>query len=215
MKHLAVIADGNRRWAAAAGLSKKAGYLRGLTVIEECCEWAVARDVSCMTFYCFSTENWGRSKIEVDMLMQLGRQYFAAHAGWYADRNIKVLFSGRRDRLPKDLVDSMTRMEEVTEGGSALTIVFCIDYGGRDEIVRAIASGARTEEEINMALSVQAPMPDAILRTGGQMRLSNFMLWQAAYAELFFTDSYFPELNANLLDSILGAYEERKRSYGK
>lgn len=214
MKHLAIIADGNRRWAASQNLPKEAGHAQGLNVIERCCEWAISRDVKMLTVYCFSTENWGRESDEVDHIMDLARWYFRERREWFVTRGIRVRFAGRRDRLAKDLVEDMETMEEETKQGDALTLTICADYGGRDAITRAVQHGARTEQELDVALTGEVPTPDAILRTGGEMRLSNFLLWQAAYAELFFSRTFFPALEDAELDEVLNEYGERKRNYG-
>lgn len=215
MTHLAIIGDGNRRWAKANGLPPEAGHAQGLTAIERCCEWAVERGVHYLTMFCFSTENWGRTQAEVDRIMDLARQYFRERRGWYTARGIRVRFAGRRDRLAPDIVDGMADMERDTAGGQALALTICADYGGRDEIVRAVQAGARTEEEIGAALTAEIPEPDAILRTGGEMRLSNFLLWQSAYAELFFTKTLFPALEAAELDRALEEYNRRSRNFGR
>lgn len=214
MRHLAIIADGNRRWAAAQGLPKEAGHAQGLNVIERCCEWAISRGVKMLTFYCFSTENWGRESGEADHIMDLARWYFRERREWFVTRGIRVRFAGRRDRLAKDLVEDMETMEEETKQGDAMTLTICADYGGRDAITRAVQHGARTEQELDVALTGEVPTPDAILRTGGEMRLSNFLLWQAAYAELFFSRTFFPALEDAELDEVLNEHGERKRNYG-
>ena len=214
MRHLAIIADGNRRWAASQNLPKEAGHAQGLNVIEHCCEWAISRDVKMLTVYCFSTENWGRESGEVDHIMDLARWYFRERREWFVTCGIRVRFAGRRDRLAKDLVEDMETMEEETKQGDALTLTICADYGGRDAITRAVQHGARTEQELDVALTGEVPTPDAILRTGGEMRLSNFLLWQAAYAELFFSRTFFPALEDAELDEVLNEHGERKRNYG-
>lgn len=215
MKHLAIIADGNRRWARRNGLPASSGHAQGLVAIERCCDWVIDHGVRELTVYCFSTENWGRDPCEVDRIMDLARWYFGEKRGWYSARGIRVCFAGRRDRLAADIVGRMEQMEAATRGGTALTLRICVDYGGRDALVRAVAAGARTEEEINAALSAEIPAPDAILRTGGDMRLSNFLLWQAAYAELFFTPTLFPALEGAELDGIAAQFSGRKRNFGK
>lgn len=215
MKHLAIICDGNRRWAAASGLPKEAGHAQGLVAIERCCEWAIDRDIPFLTAYCFSTENWGRAQPEVDHIMGLARWYFTERREWYVARGIRVRFAGRRDRLAADIVTSMEVMERDTAGGTALTLTICADYGGRDEIVRAVQAGAGTEAEITAALTADVPEPDIILRTGGRRRLSNFLLWQAAYAELCFTDTLFPALEGAELDAVLAEYWQTARNFGQ
>lgn len=215
MKHLAIICDGNRRWARANGLPDGVGHAQGLAAIERCCEWAVERGVSYLTVYAFSTENWARAQTEVDHIMDLARWYFDERQEWYISRGIRVCFAGRRDRLAADIVASMGIMERNTADGTALTLTICADYGGRDEIARVVQAGARTEAEIAAALTASAPEPDAILRTGGETRLSNFLLWQAAYAELFFSKTLFPDLEAAELDRILKEFRQRQRNFGR
>lgn len=215
MNHLAIICDGNRRWAKAYGLPPEAGHAQGLTAIERCCDWAIDRGVPYLTVYTFSTENWGREQIEVDNLMSLARHYFVERREWYMARGVRVRFAGRRDRMPADIVGSIAVLEGATAAGKALTLTICADYGGRDEIVRAVQAGARTEEEITAALAGDIPEPDAILRTGGEKRLSNFLLWQGAYAELLFSDTLFPALEGAELDGALEEFRRRKRNFGR
>lgn len=215
MKHIAIICDGNRRWASANDLPVEAGYIQGLFAVERCCEWSIHNGVKYLTAYCFSTENWGRPKHQVDALKNLARWYFEERREWYIAMGICVRISGRRDHFEPDLLDILERMESDTKGGNSLVFTMCIDYGGRDEIVRAIQNGARTDEEITAMLSGDIPDPDAILRTGGERRLSNFMLWQGAYAELFFSDTLFPALDDRELDAVLGEYEHRTRNFGR
>ncbi len=215
MRHLAIIADGNRRWAAENGLPPAAGHAQGLHTIERCCLWAMERGVPYLTVFCFSTENWGRAQTELDALKGLAREFFREKLDWFRERGIRVRSSGRRDRLPGDLLAILKTLEEGTKGGTALTVIFCVDYGGRDEIARAVAAGAETEEEITAALCAEVPEPDLILRTGRRHRLSNFLLWQGAYAELLFSDTLFPALEAGELDAAAEWFEAQERNYGK
>lgn len=215
MKHIALIADGNRRWAKENGLPWETGYLQGLTAIERCCDWAIDRNIEYLTIYCFSTENWGRPENEVNQLMDFARWYFSEKLDWYIASDICVKFAGRKDRLPADLIEKLGKVEKATENCKKLQLTICVDYGGRNEMVRAIASGARTEEEIAGALDVKAPDPDMIVRTGGEMRLSNFLLWQSAYAELLFVKDYFPALDYSMLDTFLNEFMNRKRNFGR
>lgn len=147
--------------------------------------------------------------------MELARGYCSEKKQWYINMGIRVRFSGRRDRLSHDLVAGMESLEFATSKGSALDLMICVDYGGRDEIARAIDAGARTEAEITAAILVGRPEPDVILRTGGEQRLSNFFLWQAAYAELFFSDTLFPDLEWDELSDIEKMFRNRKRNFGR
>lgn len=214
VEHIALIADGNRRWAAENNVPWETGYLQGLTTIENCCEWAISRGIKYLTIYCFSTENWGRPENEVNQLMDFARWYFGEKLDWYVASDISVCFAGRKDRLAKDLVEKLRKVENATSNCGSLKLTICVDYGGRDEIVRAIAAGARTEKEISEYLDIKAPDPDMIIRTGGAIRLSNFLLWQSAYAELLFTPIYFPALDDDILDSFIDEYKNRKRNFG-
>lgn len=215
VQHIALIADGNRRWAKENELPWETGYLQGLTAIENCCEWALSRGVKYLTIYCFSTENWGRPENEVNQLMDFARWYFIDKLDWYISSDIRVHFAGRKDRLALDIVEKLGKVEKETSGCNSLELNICVDYGGRDEIVRSIAAGARTEEEISEYLDIKAPDPDMIIRTGGNMRLSNFLLWQSAYSELLFSPIYFPSLNDIVLDSFIDEYNNRKRNFGR
>lgn len=214
IRHIALIADGNRRWAFENNLPWETGYLQGLTAIERCCEWAISREIKYLTIYCFSTENWGRPENEVNQLMDFARWYFGEKLHWYVLSDIHVSFAGRKDRIASDLIDKLNKIEKATASCQTLNLTICVDYGGRDEIVRAIAKGAKTEKEISECLDINAPNPDMIVRTGGEMRLSNFMLWQAAYSELFFPSIYFPALDSEILDSFINEYNNRKRNFG-
>lgn len=213
--HLAIIADGNRRWARRNGFPAEAGHAQGLTAIERCCDWAIARKVGTLTVFCFSTENRNRSEGEITHILDLARLYCAEKRYWYIARGIRVRFIGREDFFPPDILDSFRALENDTAQGIALTLNICADYGGRDAIARAVASGARTETELDKVLTAEIPTPDAILRTGGDMRLSNFLLWQAAYAELFFSATLFPDLEERELDLTATAFDVRRRNYGR
>lgn len=215
MNHLAIIADGNRRWATRNGYPAKAGHAQGLVAIERCCEWAIDHGVGTLTVFCFSTENRGRAEDEIENIFTLARWYCEEKRDWYIARGIRVRFLGREDFFPHDILESFRALERDTEAGTALALNICADYGGRDAIARAVASGARTEEEIDKALTDEIPTPDAILRTGGEYRLSNFLLWQAAYAELFFTATLFPALESAELDLVASALDARKRNFGR
>ncbi len=217
MRHLAIICDGNRRWAAEHGLEGRMGHAAGLVAIERACEWAIDR-LEYLTIFCFSTENWNRSTEEVDGLMTLARDYFSNRKDWYLERGIKVQAYGRRDRFPKDLLQCLDELEEITKACSRLTLTVCVDYGGRDEIVRAARTaslGELSEEGISRKLNMRFPDPEMIIRTGGMHRLSNFLLWQAAYSELYFTDVLFPALNWAELDKAMEWFEVQKRNFGR
>jgi undecaprenyl diphosphate synthase len=214
LTHLAIIADGNRRWAKSHGLPMLTGYMKGAATIESCCEWAIENAVQHLTVFCFSTENWSRPKNEVDLLMNIAYDYLISKRKWYVDKDIRVRFLGRRDRFNQDFINVINHMESSTGNCKSLTLTLCIDYGGRDEIARAIAAGAKTEEEITNMLCRELPEPDLIIRTGGFQRLSNFLLWQSAYSELYFTDTLFPALSAYEFQHAINRYYCTKRNFG-
>lgn len=215
MKHLAIIADGNRRWAKREGLPTEFGYVQGLVAIENLCMSAIEREIEYLSVFCFSTENWRRTAAEVDYLMGLARDYFLDKKQWYHDRGIKVVFRGKKDRMPPDVVESMLDVEQYTASCDRLTLHIMADYGGRQDIVEAVKNGAKTEEEITRYFLDLAPEPEAIVRTGGHRRLSNFMLWQAAYSELFFINTLFPDFGERELDEILNEYASVVINHGK
>ena len=215
MKHLAIIADGNRRWAKREGLPSGLGYVQGLVAIENLCLSAIERGIEYLSVFCFSTENWRRTTDEVDYIMDLARNYFLDKKEWYHDRGIRVVFRGRKDRLPPDVVNSMLIIEQYTEECKNLTLHIMVDYGGRQDIVEAIKNGAESEEDITKYFLGHAPEPEAVVRTGGHRRLSNFMLWQAAYSELFFVDTLFPDFSEKELDYILEEYKSVVKNYGR
>lgn len=213
LKHIAVIADGNRRWAKQRHLPTGLGYMQGLVTIENLCEWAIAANVPYLTVYCFSTENWKRPPVEVNMIMSIGRDY-GLKKDWYVNRNIHVQFYGRTDRLEKDIVNTCREIEMATQHCDALNLTICLDYGGKNEIITAIQNGITTEEKMDEYMTRLFPNPDIILRTGGEYRLSNFLMWQSAYSELFFIDTLFPDLTDEIMNTIVTNFEKRKRNYG-
>lgn len=214
MRHIAIITDGSRRWARSKGLPVKTGYLQSLLKGENCCDWAIKNKIEYLTFYGFSTENWKRDNEEVKELFELIQAWIEERKNWCKNRGIKVTFIGRKDRLPNSLLLACYNLEKYTENCNSLKLQICLDYGGRDEIVRAIQAGAKTEEEITQILTSYAPEPDLILRPGGRKRISNFFIWQAAYSELIFLDEYFPDLTFELLDMVMQEYLGRARTYG-
>lgn len=215
MKHLAIIADGNRRWAKERELPQSWGYGQGLICIENLCELVMDKGIKYFSVFCFSTENWNRTSEEIGGLFDLARAYLVEKKEWYKNKNIKVVFRGNKSKLPSDLFASLVDIEEYTKNCTALTLQIMISYGGRQDIVDAIKAGALTEEQITKYFNDMAPEPDVIVRTGGRTRLSNFMLWQAAYSELLFVDTLFPDFGEQELKAILDEYNTVQKNYGK
>lgn len=215
IRHIGIIADGNRRWAKRNHLPQKAGYVYGLAAIEYLCEYSITREIKNLSIFCLSTENFSRTEEELDNFFKLARFYFKQKMDWYRKKNIKVVFCGNKKRFPSDIIELLQQTEKATVSGTALTLFIMVDYGGKQDIVQAITEGARTEEEITNYFEKRSPNPELIIRTGGNRRLSNFMLWQAAYSELYFIDTLFPDLNEQELDKILLDYNQVKCNYGK
>lgn len=215
-----IILDGNRRWAKEHGLPKMEGHRRGYERLLDCTRWARDRGVKHLVAYAFSTENWNREIEEVSYLMNLLREAATKGLQDLAKENVRVRFIGTRDRLDADLVEAMERVEKESATND-FTLWICLSYGGRAEIVAATVAAAKeggtlTEESLRAHFwSAEMPDPDIIIRPGGEKRLSNFLLWQAAYSELFFIEEKWPAFTEKILDSILAEFEQRERRRGK
>ena len=205
-----LIADGNRRWAERLDLEINEGHREGARVIkEEIIPVLKAHpDVHAFTVYAFSTENWKRSPLAVKQLMDMYVQTLSDWIPDLIDQRIKVIHVGRKDRITAVLRNKLKEVEQETKIFSDFTVYLCIDYGGRDEILRAAEKG-----DIEKYLEV--PDLDVVLRTGGEQRLSNFCIWQAAYAELFFVDTYLPDIEKSDIEALLAKFAERDRRKGK
>ena len=213
LTHIAVIADGNGRWAERRGLERPAGHEQGLNKVEDMMHWCVDMSVPVLSVYCFSWENWNRPKEEVDALFDMANHYFERYRE-FAENNIRVVISGTRERVPVESIEKMDRIQRETAHCTGLTLNLCCNYSGRMEIVDAIAKGARTEEEITAALYQDLPEPDLIIRTGGFQRLSNFLLWQSAYSELYFTETLFPDFSLGEFRHAVRRFEATRRKWG-
>ena len=213
LNHLAVIADGNGRWAERRGQSRSAGHEAGLYKIEDLLKWCVKLGIPFLSVYVFSLDNWKRPKEEVDALGVLANQYFDRYQE-FKENNVKVLISGVEDHFEQTTLDKIERVQRETADCTGLTLNLCANYSGRREIVDAIAKGARTEEEITASLYQQLPPPDLIVRTGGHQRLSDFLLWQSAYAELAFTHTLFPDLSYGEVAHLKKRFEGEVRKFG-
>lgn len=219
---IGIIMDGNRRWARENGLPSLEGHRRGAQKTEELLEWIAGTDIQEVTLYAFSTENWNRTEEEITYLMNLFREAFSALLKKTKEKHIRMRFIGQRDRLPEDLQAFMTRIEQETTEGTAGTLIIALSYGGRAEILSAVnellTTGREqvTEAELRDAMwSSGLDDPDLIIRTGGDMRLSNFLTWQSAYSELFFTKTPWPDFTKQEFDSIIADFGSRERRKGK
>lgn len=220
IRHIAFIMDGNGRWAKKRHLPREYGHSPGAKKFREIIRHCADRGINCVTVYAFSTENWKRPKKEVNTIMKLFRDYIREAERDFEKNDVRVIFIGNRSVFDERIRSEMEKVENLTASRSK-TLCVAINYGGRGEIVDAvnslIAGGAVsvTEEDITNAIySGVVPPPDLIVRTGGEMRLSNFLLWQSAYAELFFTDTLWPDFTTTEVDSIIEEFYRRNRRYG-
>lgn len=227
-KHVAIIMDGNGRWASRRGLVRSMGHRAGLNRLEEVVRAGIDWGVEYLTFYAFSTENWRRSPEEINYLMDLFRRTLAEKTETMHRDKVRIRFIGRRDRLPPDLVSMMETAERKTADNKGITLVLAIDYGSRDEITaaaRILIHEARagkvdpeslTERDLAARLyTSDLPDPDLVIRPSGEYRLSNFLLWQSAYAELYFTPVLWPDFEAKQFLAALHDYARRERRYGR
>ena len=219
--HVAVIMDGNRRWARRRGLPAVAGHKAGVDSVHAVVKAASDAGVKVLTIYAFSTENWRRSKLEVSALMFLLERTIAAYADELDRENVRLVFSGRLEQLPAKARAVMRKAEDRLRGKTGLTLNIALNYGGRQEIVdavnRALAAGAASVDEASFSkllYSPSLPDPDLIIRTSGELRLSNFLLWQAAYAEFYVTDTLWPDFREKEFMAALRDYQQRDRRKG-
>lgn len=226
-RHVAVILDGNGRWAKSKGMPRNYGHAQGSKNVEKICEEAWRMGIKYLTVYAFSTENWSRPKDEVDALMKLLRNYMKTCLKTAAKNDMKVRVIGDKTRLDDDIRSRIAELEEATKNNGGLNFQIALNYGSRDEIVRAvqrIAADVRvgkmepediTSEVISSYLDTHdIPDPDLLIRTSGEERLSNFLLWQLAYSEFYFTDVLWPDFTKEDLVKAIEQYNARDRRYG-
>jgi undecaprenyl diphosphate synthase len=222
--HVAINMDGNGRWALARGRPREAGHLAGATAVRRTVKAAASVGITTLTLYAFSSDNWRRPQGEVDNLMRLFQQHLDAECDHLTDRGVRFSVIGRRDRIPESLRRGIERVEERTSGGSSLHLRVAIDYSARDALLVAAGRVAKgippTRQAFERALheAIHAPSGtryvDLLIRTGGEQRLSDFLLWESAYAELFFTDVLWPDFSEADLASAVQAFAARDRRYG-
>lgn len=226
--HVAIILDGNGRWAKAKGLPRNMGHIQGAKTVEDICEVAYNMGIKYLTVYAFSTENWNRPKAEVDALMKLLRNYMKNCLTRAKKNNMSVRVIGDKSGLDEDIQKSIATLEEATKDFDGLHFTIAINYGGRDEIVRAVknygqkvASGEMKAEDLNESLlssmldTRDLPDPDLLIRTCNEQRISNFLLWQLAYTEFYFTPVPWPDFSKEELQKAVEAYNHRDRRYGR
>lgn len=220
--HLAIILDGNRRWAKLRGLKTLEGHKKGFDTIIDLVKHCKKRKIKVLSVFAFSTENFKRTEEEVNYLMNLFITGFKAKKKELLEENIKVLFSGTKENLKKDVINVMNELNELTKNNTGPIFNICLNYGGRQEIIDAFKKMHKdninidelTEDDFNKYLYQDLPPIDYLIRTSGEQRISNFMLWQLSYAEMYFTDILFPDFNEEKLDEALLEYEKRNRRFG-
>jgi len=225
--HVAVIMDGNGRWAKRRGKPRTLGHRRGAEAATKLIDWAADRGVKVLTLYSFSTENWSRSKEEVAFIMTLAVRYLRSRRRKLMAQGAKIVPIGRREGLPPRVLAELDRVREATAGNTRITVQVAINYGGRQELTdaaRALAadvaagrlSPAAVDEQViaDRLYTAGTPDPDLLIRTAGEMRVSNFLLWQISYAELYVTDTCWPDFDEGELDRALASYTSRQRRYG-
>jgi undecaprenyl diphosphate synthase len=220
---VAIIMDGNSRWAAAKGLSVEAGHREGTRALRRTVEAAIDLNIRSLVVYAFSTENWLRPPAEVDSLMEIFGETIRRELPDLAEQGVRTRFIGRRDRVSEDLRNQMEELEAQTAARDRLQLWIAFDYGGRAELAaaarRLVEAGLSPEEVDEDVLAAhlyapELPEPDLLIRTSGELRISNFLLWQLAYAELVFTERLWPDFGADDLRAAVQAYARRKRRFG-
>ena len=227
INHIGIIVDGNGRWAKEKGKSRSEGHKAGAETLEKIILYINKESIAnYLSLYVFSTENFSRSKEEVNYLMELFMKWFKKCKEKYKDANIKVLFSSQKEFLKPEIVKAIDELEEATKDNTGLVVNFCLSYGGRQEIVDAtkkIATGVLenklnindiNEELFKKYLYNDLPDVDFLIRTSGENRVSNFMLWQISYAEMYFPKVYFPDFTPKCLEEAIEEYEKRDRRFG-
>lgn len=228
LQHIAIIMDGNGRWAKSRGLPRSAGHKQGADTLRKIVQVVADMGIKYLTVYAFSTENWQRPKEEVDYLMKLLRQYLESELKEIQERGARICFIGERSMLADDIVAQIEKIETETAGNQGFTLCIALSYGSRQEMVAAVRKIATevksgrcdiadiNEKLINDSLYTRnIPDPDLVIRTSGEQRISNYLLWQIAYSEMFFTKTLWPDFSQEELKNIVNEYQSRERRYGK
>jgi undecaprenyl diphosphate synthase len=214
--HVAIIMDGNGRWAQARGKPRTAGHLAGATAVRRVIESAPSLGVRTLTLYAFSSDNWKRPRPEVAALMRLLERYLRTETASCVEQGVCLRVIGRRDRLPERVQRAIADAEHTTAAGTTLEVRLAIDYSSRDELLRAAAHTPHSRDEFARRLSRNSPATDVdlLIRTGGEQRLSDFLLWESAYAELYFTPTAWPDFDRHALATALADFANRDRRFG-
>ncbi len=226
-RHVAIIMDGNGRWAAQRGLPRTEGHRRGVESTKECVRAAADLGIAYLTLFSFSSENWKRPPVEVSYLMALLRRFIRRDLAELHENNVRLRLIGSEENVPADLVKMLREAVSLTSQNTGLQLIIAFNYGARDEIVRAakrmaerVKSGELGPEDITQESFAEhfdtagIPDPDLIIRTSGEQRISNFLLWQSAYSEFLFVDNFWPDFTRQTLESAIAAYRQRERRFG-
>ena len=218
--HIAIIMDGNGKWAEKRGLPRTLGHKEGANALRKIITYAGKIGVKYLTVYAFSTENWKRSKDEVDALMFLFKTYLKNEEKSIMKNNVRFLVSGRKDDVSPSLLKAIKKLEDKSKNNTGLTLNIAFNYGGRAEIVDAVNSILKSgidnlaEEDFSKYLYNNIPDPELLVRTSGELRISNFLLWQIAYSEIYITDALWPDFDEKELDKAIESYNGRDRRFG-
>lgn len=223
-RHVAIIMDGNGRWATSRYLPRVAGHAKGVEAVRGTVKACVSRGISYLTLFAFSSENWRRPAEEVSLLMRLFSSALEREVSRMHGNGIRLRIVGDLSRFDPQLREQIAEAEQRTADNERLTLTICANYGGRWDMLQAMGKAAAakpgatefSEQDITPHLAMAyAPEPDLFIRTGGEQRISNFLLWQLAYTELYFTDTYWPDFNAASLDDAIRSYQQRERRFGR
>ena len=227
-QHIAIIMDGNGRWAQLKGLSRIEGHRRGMDRVDDIVAFCRELGIRYLTLYAFSMENWGRPKVEIEALMFLLKEMLVTKREKLSKNEVRLVATGDLERLPPDVLQTLRETEEMTQQFNKLVLNLALSYSGRDEIIRAVNCLLKEKETGRLRdsfISVDRfsdyldtagiPDPDLVIRTSGEFRLSNFLLWQSAYSELYFTDTPWPDFGREALTAALEEYQRRERRFGR
>jgi len=221
LNHVAIIMDGNGRWGLKKKRSRNYGHAKGLNTVETVIKSSLNQKIPYLTLYTFSTENWQRPDNEINFLFDLIRKHIKKNLKKIIKQGIKINIIGKRKKLPADIVKSLKLIEKKTKRNNAITINIALNYGSKEEIVDACRQFVLKNKKVNIKnfqkklYTKNIPDPDILIRTGGTKRLSNFLLWQLAYAEIFFIDKLWPDFNENDFNKIISKFHKIKRNFGK
>lgn len=226
-KHVAIIMDGNGRWAKEKGLPRTLGHREGVNRVREIVEASQKLGIGAVTFFGFSSENWNRPRQEINMLMRFLSSFLGSEVRKLHEKNIRFMVIGKDDPMPKSVIEKVRKAEDKTKNNTGIKMILALNYGARQEIVDAVkriavsvSSGLISINDINenvfssFLYTAGLPDPDLLIRTSGEMRISNFLLWQLSYAELFFPDKYWPDFKTNDFEEIIEEYQKRERRFG-